>query len=81
MCVPCAFFVCARSLYTGGNSTAGSVSVVIALEEHVHPSGSVRRTGTVYEATILQAHSAVNGQVSPTDIDKKLHFCASNLVG
>eukprot|EP00953_Heterococcus_sp_UTEX-ZZ885_P024440 13366-Heterococcus_DN1.PRE.8 len=52
--------ICCLSLR--GNSTAGSVSVVIALEEHVHPSGSVRRTGTVYEATVLQAHSAVNGQ-------------------
>lgn len=28
-------------------------AVVIALEEHVHPSGSVRRVGTVYEASIV----------------------------
>jgi hypothetical protein len=65
---------------TGGNSTAGSVSVVIALEEHVHPSGSVRRTGTVYEATVLQAHSAVSGQVSPTDTETTLSYCSSYAV-
>ena len=38
---------------TGGR--AGEISLTVAVEELVHPSGSVRRNATVYEAAVTAA--------------------------